>query len=375
MTLDRARADQPQSMSMRKSPFFSIIMPVYNTADFIAEAIESILAQSFTDWELLLIDDASPDDAIEVALPFAEEDDRIRIIRHEKNHGLSAARNTGLKNARGSYVWFADSDDTFRSDLLETARDEIEETSADVILFGLLEQYYDSEGDHLYDHEVSLPSSRCSDPDSWHREMIRLERDTHFGYSCTKIYRSSIIKDNRIKFQKVRLIEDFLFNVDFFRHASSIAIVEGSFYNYRKIDGRSLTNANSYSAKEYYALHERRIRTMRDLLDEWGVLDDEAKGILGSLYGRYVLSALERTYHSSESFSKAQRIAWYEDMSSTELFAELIPVARAEESTALSISLSILRSGNPRRAVRLAHSVNLARRRLYPLFTRMRSGR
>ena len=85
-------------------PFFSVILPVYGVEDYITDALEDLKAQSFTDWEVIIIDDCSPDESRAIAEAFAARDSRFRIISHNVNRGLSAARNTGLYAACGEYI-------------------------------------------------------------------------------------------------------------------------------------------------------------------------------------------------------------------------------------------------------------------------------
>ena len=97
----------------------SVIVPVYNTAQFLPHCIESILSQSFTDFELLLIDDGSTDGSGKICDAYAEKDNRIRVIHHKSNIGLWAARNTGQDVATGEYLWFPDGDDYFHKDIVK----------------------------------------------------------------------------------------------------------------------------------------------------------------------------------------------------------------------------------------------------------------
>lgn len=97
-------------------PKFSVIMPVYNVARYVGPAVQSVLRQSLTDFELLIIDDCSPDDSIAICAAF--DDPRIHIIRHAHNRGLAGARNTGIRNARGEYLAFIDSDDRWHPEKL-----------------------------------------------------------------------------------------------------------------------------------------------------------------------------------------------------------------------------------------------------------------
>lgn len=97
-------------------PKVSVIMPVYNVEAFVADAVQSVLKQNFTDYELLIIDDLSPDGSIAICESF--DDPRIKIIRHTENRGLAGARNTGIRHAQGEYLAFLDSDDCWREDKL-----------------------------------------------------------------------------------------------------------------------------------------------------------------------------------------------------------------------------------------------------------------
>ena len=97
-------------------PHVSVIMPVYNVERFVAVAVQSVLDQRFADFELLIIDDVSPDRSIAICEAF--DDKRIRIVRHEKNRGLAGARNSGIRHARGDLLAFLDSDDCWHPDKL-----------------------------------------------------------------------------------------------------------------------------------------------------------------------------------------------------------------------------------------------------------------
>ncbi|MDO6563772.1 glycosyltransferase family 2 protein [Amphritea sp. 1_MG-2023] len=97
-------------------PLCTVVMPVYNVENFVAYSIQSVLNQSCGDFELLIVDDCSPDDSLKICLCF--DDPRIRIIRHSQNRGLAGARNSGIRQARGEYVAFIDSDDCWEADKL-----------------------------------------------------------------------------------------------------------------------------------------------------------------------------------------------------------------------------------------------------------------
>lgn len=117
------------------SPFFSVVVPVYKVEDCLRACVDSILCQTCADFELILVDDGSPDGCGALCDEYAEKDGRVRVI-HQENGGLARARQTGLEAARGQYVGFVDSDDTVSDVWLETVRRHLEENGGpDLILF------------------------------------------------------------------------------------------------------------------------------------------------------------------------------------------------------------------------------------------------
>ena len=127
------KEQHPTRPESRKT--ISIIVPVYKTERFLNACIASILAQTFTDFELILVDDGSPDSCPALCDAAAAKDSRIRVI-HQKNRGLSGARNAGLDAAEGEWIAFVDSDDMLLPQALEKAHSTAEKTGADVVLYG-----------------------------------------------------------------------------------------------------------------------------------------------------------------------------------------------------------------------------------------------
>ncbi len=116
-----------------KSPTVSVIMPAYNAERFIKETIQSVIAQTYTDWELLVIDDGSADSTCSIIEDFVNRDSRIRLLRNEKNMGVANTRNRGFDLCRGQYVALLDSDDIWFSDKLERQLALAQQTGADII--------------------------------------------------------------------------------------------------------------------------------------------------------------------------------------------------------------------------------------------------
>ena len=122
------------------SPKISIIVPVYKVEKYLRRCLDSIVAQTFTDWECILIDDGSPDNSGRICDEYAEKDKRFRVF-HQENVGVSAARNKGLDEARGEWIGFVDSDDWIEKNMYEYLYNDAIETKADVVVCGFRGQH------------------------------------------------------------------------------------------------------------------------------------------------------------------------------------------------------------------------------------------
>ena len=120
------------------NPFFSIIIPCYNCAEYLPECLSSLLAQDYTQWEAIVVNDASTDNSHDVASRFASQDSRIRLLDKENNEGLHLARKSGTALSTGEYILFLDSDDAFAEGTLDKIQSEIQKYTPDILRFGLL---------------------------------------------------------------------------------------------------------------------------------------------------------------------------------------------------------------------------------------------
>lgn len=127
------------------NPTVSVVMPAYNTSKYISAAIESVLLQTFTDFELIVIDDCSKDDTYQIVKSYADKDRRIILLRNLQNSGVSATRNYGIEKALGKWIAFLDSDDMWRSDKLEKQLELLDKNS-DAIICYTASAFIDSDG-------------------------------------------------------------------------------------------------------------------------------------------------------------------------------------------------------------------------------------
>lgn len=369
--------NSPEQAATAAAPYFSVVMPAYNAEAGLRQTVGCVLDQTERDWELIIVDNASTDGTGAIADEFAAADARVRVLHLGKNGGPAGGRNAGIAQARGSYLWMPDADDLFDPDLLANARAAIQGAGfpVDAVLFGYDERYYDDAGCFLYNHELPMQAGAYQDPNSWHRLVAGWERGTHYGYPWNKVYRLGHVREEGLAFEQVRLIEDVTFNVGFFQRAGGVVVAAGTPYHYVKREGSSVTNGNAYTAAEYWGLHQRRIQQLADQLRSWGVLDEDARGIVGSLYCRFVVSTVMRSFVPGDRWGARQRTAWLRQLFNTPLFCELVPAAQASQSRTLALAIRALRARSVRRVTVIGHAAYLARGRAYGAFTRIRSGR
>ena len=188
------------------NPKISVIIPVYNAAQYLEKCLDSVLAQTFTDFELLLIDDGSKDSSGEICDRYAESDSRIRVF-HKPNGGVSSARNLGLDNAKGEWITFVDADDELSEDALESLLVE----NADFVVCGY--ECYNMNGEKFfstasYNYYLSLNVDDA---------ITQMYMGEYYNlYSIAKLYKSSIIKNCNVRFdESLHYSEDRLFVVQY----------------------------------------------------------------------------------------------------------------------------------------------------------------
>ena len=304
---------------------YSLCMPVYNVEAMLGSAVSDLLKQTFPDFELILVDDASKDGSGILCDALAKKDDRIRVIHHLVNRGLSEARNSGLSAALGEYVLFLDSDDRFEPDLLDTLELSFKKNKADVALFGLCEEYMGKpgkKGDAIDFKRICQPEDAIlTDADEIRRHAILLEEKTLLGYAWNKAYRRKMLLDNGLKFQKVEMIEDILFNLKVFDRIASLNLVSKPLYHYIiRQSGGSLTKK---FLPDYFGLHERRVMELLDYEKRWNTCDERTKKIIAGIYCRYFLSALQRNCDRRAGMTHQDRRDFVKQKLETPLFCEL----------------------------------------------------
>lgn len=204
----------------------SVIIPVYNTAIYLSRSIESVLAQSHSDMEILLVNDCSTDHSADILDNYARRDSRISIIHHERNKGLSAARNTGLKYAHGEYIYFLDSDDWIDLTYLEHMHSAAQKSGSDIINnINVLREYTTGKQESYFlgniPHDCSgfFPSNLLIYNIMW--------------ASCTHLFRRNFLLEAGISYPEGLIFEDMYFQPVSYMSTEQVYIIKGPAYHYR----------------------------------------------------------------------------------------------------------------------------------------------
>ena len=227
------------SKTRTMQPQISIIVPVYKAEKYLHRCIDSILSQTFADFELILINDGSPDASGEICEDYAQRDNRIKVI-HKNNGGASDARNYGLDKAKGDRICFIDSDDIVDADFLEI----FNRANADIVIQGIYAKYPHKEC------EEYVPVKEGYFKDGQVDTLIKdLWSVNNIGYLVTRCFKRSIIETNQIRFNtEYRLREDEEFIWRYMCKCSTFATVNKGAYHYEMPEyGLKYNNIDLYS--------------------------------------------------------------------------------------------------------------------------------
>ena len=207
-------------------PKVSVIMPVYNVSKYLDACLQSVLSQTFKDFELICINDGSTDNSGDILKKYAKLDNRIKIVEQE-NQGLSVARNRGLEIANGQYIAFIDSDDYYASDFLEHLFVMQQKTHADVVGCDYLKIYQDN---------ISIrPVRRVSYKFYNNALQVLMDKRNFIHFNVwNKLYKKAVIGD--IRFIPGIYYEDWVFNCCVFEKAQTFGWIKNKLYAYRRSD-------------------------------------------------------------------------------------------------------------------------------------------
>lgn len=220
-------------------PLVSVIIPSYNAEQNIAECVNSILKQSYKNIEIIVVDDGSTDKTGLIARAFAENNSCVTVI-HQKNRGVSAARNQGIKKATGELLCFVDSDDTLPEESITALVKNMQEHGVDAV-FGNYSYMYNgkifSRKERIFSKNYTIQEIKSQLIDDGTLSGIT------FGSACASLYKLELVRDNSIAFnENLKVNEDGVFNVEYCLSVSKIRYISDVVYNYRQWKNKKIPN-------------------------------------------------------------------------------------------------------------------------------------
>lgn len=273
----------------------SVIVPVYNTEKYLNRCVDSILAQTFTDFELILVDDGSTDGSGKMCDDYAGKDNRVKVF-HKQNGGVASAKNLGIDNAIGEYINFIDSDDFVDENYLEVMYNANEE--CDMVIAGV--KYISS--DNLKEYaKLDYKSDYRIIKADYKQYIYDLLDKRALNYHVAKLYRRKRIYENKIYFTDFNKTgaDDTVFNFDLLACSDIIKVINNCVYNY-------VNYRNSVSHSFNMNVWKRKVVMDKYLVDktaEMGILDENMQRVLDK---RVVLSAL----WSATAFAENKKIGY-----------------------------------------------------------------
>lgn len=261
-------------------PLFSFVIPVYKVEDYLHECVYSILNQTYTDFEMILVDDGSPDSCPQICDDLSKEDSRIRVI-HKKNEGLSVARNTGLLEATGEYIIFVDSDDYWcAKEALKKISDILEKDKVDIVAFAS-KTYYEN-NNTFEDDRYNYPSEMNTlNPKEALKYMI--SHDLFNVHAAKRTFKKSFLIDNELFYKPGIRAEDIEMYIRCSNCLPSYKFLNEKVYVYRKREGSITTTVDGTHLSEH-------LETIESFIN-YPFLNDEIKEYMYS-YLAYSLSVV-----------------------------------------------------------------------------------
>ena len=278
---------------------FSIIIPVYNAEKTLNRCLDSLIRQSFRDFEAILIDDGSKDSSLGICRQYEERDSRFHVLFQE-NAGPSKARNCGLEKACGTWICFADSDDYIRDDYFEKLYEIVSPEKSDAVFFGYTAIAGDGTAIKTFIPQIHEPG--CL------KAVEELSKKDMFGYTWIKVFRRALIKDVRFD-ESMTLFEDEVFTCSVLNNECSISVLnEPLYYHTVDLDGSLMKKTHH----DYCILCDKVYRAWQQMLAKYAEKDSLLKNKAESFTNRCIYYGFERTVDT---------VPYFTDLSGTGFFS------------------------------------------------------
>ena len=317
---------------MMKDIKISVIMPVYKVEKFVGKCIDSLLAQTMQDWELIAVDDGSPDRSGQICDEYAEKDSRISVI-HKENGGAPSARNAAIDIAKGKYFYFMDSDDWAEPSMLEDMYKAAEANDAQLVIASYYIDTYYSDTE-FYSQEQCLPSQVFTSQQEFRKNAYKMFDRNLLYTPWNKLYLARYILDNHIRFQDT-FWDDFPFNLNVVRDIERVVMMSEKYYHFMRARAESET---ARYRDDMYDKREEEHGWLLDLYTYWKVDNPESVEMVQRRYIERVIGCIENLTNSACTLPRKEKKARIRQMITSERARTALRLAKPNSFT-MSIML------------------------------------
>lgn len=281
----------------------SVIMPVYKVEDYVGKSIESIQAQTLTEWELFAVDDGSPDNSGAICEEYAKKDPRIKVI-HQENAGAPAARNVAIDKAVGEFMYFMDSDDWAEPTMLEDMYKIATENDRQLVVAGYyIDTYYNDE--EKFTQEQFVPSAIYKTQQEFREAAYKLFDKNLLYTPWNKLFSSEYLRANKLYFPNT-FWDDFPFNLSVVRDVERVAVTDKKYYHF--IRKRAESETARYRS-DMYDKREEENGWMEEIYAHWNIDTPEVREFLARRYIERIIGCIENVTNKNCTLSAKEKKA------------------------------------------------------------------
>ncbi len=351
-------------------PKVSVIMPVYGVEKYVGRAIESVLNQTLVDFELLVVDDGSPDGSGAICDRYAARDSRVRVF-HQENAGAPAARNRAMDHARGEYLCFLDADDWAEPSMLEEMYALGVEQGLELVVAGFyIDTYCDDAETDCFRQVLNVPSRIFSSQEEFRQAAYALFDKNQFYPPWNKLYLRSYIEEHGLRFPQT-FWDDFPFVLSVLKDVERVGVTERPYYHFIR------ARAESETARYREGMYEKREEEhswMLGLYDYWGIDDEESLEVVYRRYAERLVGCIENVTCSDCKLSRPEQRALVGTMISTPQ-AQLAVEKTVPRSTMMRVMLWPIKGNHPRIAYVEGRLISFVKSHSTKLFARLKARR
>jgi glycosyltransferase involved in cell wall biosynthesis len=346
----------------------SVIMPVYKVEEYVGKAIESIQAQTLTEWEFLIVDDGTPDNSGKICDAYAAADERIHVI-HKENGGAPSARNVAIDIAKGEFMYFMDSDDWAEPDMLEEMYELAMKNQSQLVVAGFfIDTYYD---------EDNYLSDRIFVDDCVYKTQIEFRKNAYRYFDrnllytpWNKLFSADYIRKNNLKFPQT-MWDDFPFNLSVVRDIETVTVTSKPYYHFIRKRAESETAAYR---PDMYEKREEEHGWMIDLYKYWNIHDEGSREMISRRYVERLIGCIENLTNPKCNLSYAEKRKAVKHMLGKQRVRQTTKIARPR-SLYMKVMLIPIKMKSVTLTVLEAQMITFVKTKNTKLFAKLKAGR